>query len=135
MKKGTFIYSVAKQKCPRCHEGDLFVSNNWYSLKNIGKLPDECPVCKQDFKMEDGFFLGATYVSYALTVAITIPLLALAYYLFDLDFMQMLPVLIGIVLIVIPPVIRLSRSIWFNFFVQYEPNALTHEREQTVSVP
>ena len=120
MKKGTFWYSVVKQKCPRCQEGDLFVSNNWYSLKNIGALPDHCPVCGQDYKMEDGFFLGATYVSYGLTIAATVPLLAAAYFLFGLEYMQLLPALVVILIIIMPPVLRLSRSIWFNFFVEYE---------------
>lgn len=121
MEKG-FWYSVVKDKCPRCNEGDLFVSKNWYSFKNIGRMPDRCAVCGQDFKMEDGFYLGATYVSYAITVAVTVPLLALAYYLFRLDFMALLPIFIVLLFVLMPPVLRVSRSIWFNFFVHYEPD-------------
>lgn len=122
MEKGTFWYSVVKEKCPRCQEGNLFVSNNWYSLRNIGGMPDRCPVCGQDFKMEDGFFLGATYVSYAITIAITVPLLALAYFLFQLEYKQLLPAFILLLVVLMPPVLRISRVIWFNFFVQYEPD-------------
>lgn len=120
MEKGTFWYSVVKEKCPRCQEGNLFVSNNWYSLRNIGGMPDRCSVCGQDFKMEDGFFLGATYVSYGITIAITVPLLAAAYVLFHLEYMQLLPLFVALLVILMPPVLRVSRSIWFNFFVHYE---------------
>lgn len=120
MKKGTFWYSVVKDKCPRCNEGDMYVNKNWYTLRNIGAMPDRCPVCGQDFKMEDGFFLGATYVSYAITIAVTVPLLAAAYVLFNLDFMWMLPLFFALLVVLMPPVLRVSRSIWFNFFVHYE---------------
>lgn len=98
------------------------MSNNWYSLRNIGGMPDRCPVCGQDYRMEDGFFLGATYVSYGITIALTVPLLALAYFLFHLEYMQMLPVFVALLLVLMPPVLRVSRSIWFNFFVGYEPD-------------
>ncbi len=119
MRKG-FIYSVVHDKCPRCNEGDLFVNKNWYTAKNIGVMPDQCAVCGQDFKIEDGFFLGATYVSYALTIALTVPLLAVSYFVFNLDFMWMLPVLAVLLFLLMPPILRLSRSIWINFFVYYE---------------
>ena len=83
-------------------------------------MPDQCAVCGQDFKIEDGFFLGATYVSYALTIALTVPLLAVSYFVFNLDFMWMLPVLAVLLFLLMPPILRLSRSIWINFFVYYE---------------
>lgn len=119
MEKG-FWYSVVKDKCPRCNEGDLFVNKNWYTLKNIGAMPDRCPVCGLDLKVEDGFFLGATYVSYGLTVGITVPLLAAAFFLFRLDFMTLLPIFLGLLIVLMPPIVRVSRSIWINFFVHYD---------------
>lgn len=119
MKNG-FMYSVVKDKCPHCNEGDLFVNKNWYKLKGIGEMPDQCAVCGQDFKVEDGFYLGATYVSYGLTVALTVPILAIAFFAFDLDFMALLPLLVVVVLVLTPPIVRVSRSIWINFFVHYE---------------
>lgn len=120
MKKGSFLYSVVKEKCPRCNEGDLFVSKNRYSLRNIGGMPDHCPVCGQDYKMEDGFFLGATYISYAITVAVTVPILAAAYWLFKLDYMDLLPLFVVLLVLLMPFVLRVSRVVWFNFFVQYD---------------
>jgi uncharacterized protein (DUF983 family) len=121
MEKGTFFYSVVKDKCPRCNEGDLFVEKSWFTIKNIAAMPDRCGVCGQDYKVEDGFYLGATYVSYALSLIVTLPLLAVLYFGFKLDFMWMLPLFILLLLILMPPIVRLSRSIWFNFFVHYDP--------------
>lgn len=120
MQRG-FIYSVVKGKCPRCNEGNLFINKNRYTAKNIGKMPDNCPVCGQDFKIEDGFYLGATYVSYAITVALMVPLLAISYFLFNLDFMWLLPVMVVLLVLLMPPILRISRAIWINFFVHYNP--------------
>lgn len=128
MEKG-FWYSVVKDKCPRCNEGDLFINKNWYKLNNIAAMPDRCPVCGQDFKIEDGFYLGATYVSYGITVGLAVPLLAAAYYLFHLDFMALLPILVALLLVLTPPIVRVSRSIWINFFVHYDPEWKKHANE------
>jgi uncharacterized protein (DUF983 family) len=84
-------------------------------------MPDNCPVCGQDFKIEDGFYLGATYVSYAITVALMVPLLAISYFLFNLDFMWLLPVMVVLLVLLMPPILRISRAIWINFFVHYNP--------------
>lgn len=129
MKKG-FMYSVIKEKCPRCNEGDLFKHKGLWSLKEIGKTHDKCSVCGQDFKMEDGFFLGATYVSYAFCIAIAVPILLVLAVGFQVDFLIILGV-IGVVLALFtPPIIRYSRSIWFNMFVHYEKDWKTKEPER-----
>jgi uncharacterized protein (DUF983 family) len=128
VRKG-FLYSVAKDKCPRCNEGDLFVSKNRYSLKNIAAMPDCCAVCGQDFKVEDGFYLGATYVSYAITVAFAVPFLALAYFVFHLDLVWMLALMGIFLLALMPPIVRFSRSIWINFFIFYDEEWPEHAKK------
>lgn len=122
MKKGTFLYSVIKEKCPRCQEGNLFKHPNIYSLRDIGGMPDKCPVCGQDFLMEDGFFLGATYVSYGIAIAISVPILAVMAMVFHVDILLILPVILVVLTLLLPPIMRYSRSIWFNFFVHYDPH-------------
>lgn len=130
MEKG-FMYSVLKEKCPRCNEGDLFKHKELWSLNlsEIGKTHDKCPVCGQDYKMEDGFFLGATYVSYAFGIAIAVPLLLVLWVGFHVDFLIILGI-IGLTLAILtPPIIKYSRSIWFNMFVHYEEDWKTKEPE------
>ncbi|RYF81634.1 MAG: DUF983 domain-containing protein, partial [Chitinophagaceae bacterium] len=36
------------------------------------KMHKECPVCKQPFDIEVGFYYGSSYISYALTIAISL---------------------------------------------------------------
>lgn len=38
------------------------------SFKHFGDMNSECPVCKQDFRIEPGFYFGASYFSYAFNV-------------------------------------------------------------------
>ena len=57
---------------PRCREGNMFIYSNPYNLKNFMNMNDKCPVCKQPFDLEPGFYYGTSYVSYAFTIAITI---------------------------------------------------------------
>ena len=64
------ILNLATCKCPRCREGNMFSYSNPYNLKNF--MNDNCPVCKQLFDLEPGFYYGTSYVSYAFTIAITI---------------------------------------------------------------
>ncbi len=119
MKKG-FVYSVVKEKCPRCNEGDLFKHKGLWSLKDIGATHERCSVCNQDFMMEDGFYLGATYVSYAFAVGIAVPILTILSIGFGVDFFIILGVILVVLLLLTPPIMRYSRSIWFNFFVHYD---------------
>lgn len=119
MKKG-FVYSVVKEKCPRCNEGDLFKHKGLWNLKDIGATNERCSVCNQDFMMEDGFYLGATYVSYAFAVGIAVPILTILSLGFGVDFLIILGVILAVLLVLTPPMMRYSRSIWFNFFVHYD---------------
>lgn len=92
-------------------------------------MPDCCGVCGQDFKVEDGFYLGATYVSYAITVGIAVPFLALAYFVFHLDLVWMLSLMAVFLLALMPPIVRISRSVWINFFIFYDEEWPIHARK------
>lgn len=121
--KGSKIYSILNFKCPRCHEGNLF-SNSIYNLKQVGKMEGTCPNCKLKYAKEPGFFYGAAYVSYALTVGF-----AGAIYLLSILFLASLGwkvhlalIIIGLILL-FPLAFALSRSIWLNMFFNYDPSA------------
>lgn len=120
MFKETRLYSAFRLKCPRCHEGDLFVSKHAYDLPNMAKMPESCPTCGQKYWPEPGFYYGAMYVSYALTIALSVAVFVLMT-LFDVfKISWYLGINSLLILILFPPIFRLSRAIWFNFFVGYE---------------
>ena len=124
-------------KCPKCHEGDLFVKRNAYDLKNLGKMHSKCPHCEEDFLREPGYYFGAAYVSYAVTVALWVAVLVAlitfdtlgwieyGFYTHPATFL-----ITGIVLLIVllPLIYRVSRSIWINLFVHYDKNLRAAEK-------
>jgi hypothetical protein len=69
----TYLVSALANKCPRCREGELFKSKSAYSFKGKStEMNETCPVCHQPTEIEVGFYYGTGYVSYALSVALTV---------------------------------------------------------------
>ncbi|MBN8695908.1 MAG: DUF983 domain-containing protein [Bacteroidetes bacterium] len=118
--KDTILYSVVNNKCPRCHEGNFFETNNPYILNRFDKMHKNCPVCKEDFERETGFYYGAMYVSYGLTVAFGVGVFLLTSVILGYDAVTFL-VTFGVLQIILMPVFyRMARLVWINFFVRYK---------------
>jgi uncharacterized protein (DUF983 family) len=111
---------MLKLKCPRCHEGNLFSVSNPWNLQRMLEMPDCCPVCGQDFKIEPGFYSGALWPSYPLVIALGLLLASLL--LFYPDYYVLIFSVIGFSMILLQPIImRLGRAIWINIFIKYDP--------------
>ena len=126
-KQRSLIGSMLALRCPQCREGHLFENSTPYTFHKIGDTHAECPVCKANLKPEPGFYFGAAYVSWALTVAQWITVLV-ALKVFDalgwIDFGFLTHpgtfLLTGLIvsLITFPYLFRLSRSVWAHFFIK-----------------
>ena len=79
-----------------------------------------CDVCWEDFQREPGYYFGAAYVSYGLTVGFGGFLFVILCGLFDFTALQYLLSFTGLLLLLLPPLYRASRLIWINFFVRYK---------------
>lgn len=131
IKKGTKLYSIARLKCPRCQEGNLFLTNNPYNLKMFDKMPDKCPVCGEDFKRESGFYWGAMMVSHATTTAIVVIVHLIVFRFYGWDIAPNIIAIITVILLLFPIVFRNSRAIWINLFVNYDPTKNNHNNTMT----
>lgn len=118
--KQSLFYSIFNNKCPRCHKGNFFINNNPYNLKQFDKMHHHCEVCNENFERETGFYYGAMYVSYALTVAFGVGLFLLVSVLLGFDAISFLITFAILQVILMPVFFRLSRLIWINFFVRYK---------------
>ena len=67
-----YLASALTCRCPRCREGKLFKNPVSFSFKKTMEMNKTCPVCGQPTEIEVGFYYGTSYVSYALTVAISV---------------------------------------------------------------
>jgi uncharacterized protein (DUF983 family) len=119
--KGSKIYSIFKFRCPRCQEGDVFEDSNPYNFSKLFKMHDNCPHCDLRYELEPSFFYGAMYVSYGYSVAIFVATYILMNMFFEPTIKQIILVLLGVVIVLSPLVLRLSRVTWLNLFVKYDP--------------
>jgi uncharacterized protein (DUF983 family) len=125
LKKGTKAHSILNQKCPHCHEGDLFTERNPYNLKKIFDMPHECDKCGQIYELEPSFYYGAMYVNYGITVAICVAVFVAMMILGDdWELHDYVIGIVGMLLLTAPLTFRLGRAVWINMFVSYDPNAL-----------
>jgi uncharacterized protein (DUF983 family) len=118
--KESKLYSILNNKCPHCHKGNYWETSNPYDLRRFAKMNARCPVCNEDFKREPGYYFGATYVSYGLTVAFGILMYVVLAGLFKMDTIPFL-ITFSILLIVLMPLFyRSARIIWINLFVPFK---------------
>lgn len=125
----SYLVSALTNKCPRCREGDLFVSKNAYTFKGNLEMNEYCPVCHQPTEIEVGFYYGTGYVSYGLTVALSVAtfvawkvLIGLTFDIDDNRIFYWLGTNIVVLVVLQPLLMRLSRSLWLSWFVPYEPD-------------
>ena len=132
-----YFASVISCRCPRCREGKLFQNPLSISLKKNLQMNRECPVCGQPTEIEVGFYYGTSYVSYALTVGLSIVTL-LAWWLIiglsvnDNRFFYWMGFNAVFLVALQPWLMRLSRSLWISWFVKYDPD-WEHHRPVDVS--
>ena len=120
LKKGSKLYSVSKLKCPRCHEGDLYLTQNAYNLKDFDKMHKYCLSCSQKYDIEPGFYLGAMYVSYILTVFVSGISALVLFFLFKINIALIVGFNLALLLFLAPVVFRFSRAVWIIFFVHFD---------------
>ena len=83
-------------------------------------MPERCPVCNQKYELETGFFYGAMYVNYAITIALSIALYVAINVFVDIEWTLFLIIDILLMLILAPYMFKLGRAVWANFFIHYK---------------
>lgn len=86
-----------------------------------------CPVCGQPTEIEVGFYYGTSYVSYAITVGLSIISFIAWYVLIGLStednrLFYWLGINSILLIILQPWLMRISRSLWISWFVKYDPD-------------
>lgn len=126
-EKPSLLLSILQNKCPRCRRGKMYRCTNAYNLKKIMKMYECCPVCGQPLDMERGFYYGTNMVSYTLAVLVSIVsflgwLVFIGMSLHDSRFFWWIGFNAILLVVLQPPLMRLSRTVWLAFFVPYSPS-------------
>ena len=136
--KPNFLWSVLSMRCPRCRRGDMFKNRNPYknlSLHHILDMHPACPVCRQKYNLEPGFWYGTGYVSYGLVVLIS-GISFISWWLIigisinDNRVFYWLIFNSVFVLVLQPWLMRISRVAYLYMFVKYNEN---YEQDDIVS--
>lgn len=118
--KGSKLYSILNQKCPICQEGDYYITKSAYNLRQFDKTHEFCSHCNHKFEIENGFFYGAMYVSYGISVALSVSLFMAIYVLFpSMVYYGYIFIIITGLFVFMPISFRYSRLIWMNLFSSY----------------
>jgi len=117
MPKKSVYYAILNHKCPRCREGDLFKYGILSKPHKFTETYKTCPHCQLVYEREPGFFFGAMYVSYAMTMAVLLGTAFILYNFFgDPDLVVYITAVPAMVLILLPVIFRYSRTIFLHGF-------------------
>ncbi|MBM1104630.1 DUF983 domain-containing protein [Aurantibacter crassamenti] len=124
LKKGSKAYSILTGSCPKCHEESMYKDKNPYHMSNIFEMHERCSHCNTKYKIEPSFFFGAMYVSYSVGIAFAVAAFVISYFVFKASLIGIFISIIATLIAFMPFIIRISRNIWINFFIHYNPQAL-----------
>lgn len=113
-QKSGFAAALAG-KCPQCRKGNMF-QYPLIRLSRFAKMNESCSNCQFRFEVEPGFFVGAMYFSYVVTVAL---LIAVGLVLYTLDFTELFTYIASVLLInllLLPFIFRYSRITFLYLF-------------------
>jgi len=120
-KKGVFK-SVFDMTCPRCREGNLFLTPT-FSYQKLTEMPEHCPVCGQNYLPEPGFYYGAMFISYIWTAWACLFFVGGGVWIFGMSINAAFALLIFIGAIFFFWIFRISRSMWIHIAIKYDPKA------------
>src|SRR6202795_2628723 len=103
------VLAILRQMCPRCRSAKIFRKS---IFAGFPRMQDRCPNCGLKFEREQGYFLGAMYISYVLAL---ITIVALALLLWAVTSWSLQRVTVWAILLFLPlaPTLTLfSRVLW-----------------------
>ncbi|KAF2510115.1 DUF983 domain-containing protein [Flavobacterium zhairuonense] len=122
-KKGSKINSIFTGSCPKCQNESMYEDKNPLHLTKVLKMNETCSHCGLKYQIEPSFFYGAMYVSYALNVAVGIAAFIVSFVFFGASISQSFIAIIITLIVLFPFVLRLSRNLYINMFISYDPKA------------
>ncbi|SHM74773.1 DUF983 domain-containing protein [Flavobacterium saccharophilum] len=123
LKKGSKLNSILTGSCPKCQNESMYSDKNPLHLTKVLKMNENCSHCGLKYQIEPSFFYGAMYVSYGLNVAVGIAAFIVSFVFFGASIEQSFLAIVITLIVLFPFVLRLSRNLYINMFISYDPNA------------
>ncbi len=107
------LLKILNNKCPNRNRGSIFEEKNIYFNFRRPRMNKRCNECELKYSPEPGFFFGAMYVSYGLTVLQGIITFLIARLFFEKMFDPRIIGIIAVVLVLLSSFnMRISRILW-----------------------
>ncbi|KQW98566.1 DUF983 domain-containing protein [Flavobacterium sp. Root420] len=123
LKKGSKLNSILTGSCPKCQNESMYSDKNPLHLTKVLKMNENCSHCGLKYQIEPSFFYGAMYVSYGLNVALGIAAFIVSFVFFGASIEESFLTIVITLIVLFPFVLRLSRNLYINMFVSYDPKA------------
>ncbi len=123
LKKGSKLNSILTGSCPKCQNESMYSDKNPLHLSKVLKMNENCSHCGLKYQIEPSFFYGAMYVSYGLNVAVGIAAFIVSFVFFKTTIEQSFLAIVITLIVLFPFVLRLSRNLYINMFISYDPQA------------
>jgi uncharacterized protein (DUF983 family) len=112
------VRAILRQRCPRCREGDIFRLPLWRGPLTIH---ERCPVCGFKYEREPGYFLGAMYFSYGLSIPPGLAIVLLIWRFTSWPFDTVLLAAFVAYVPLVPAVSRWARVLWLHLDQHFDP--------------
>jgi uncharacterized protein (DUF983 family) len=116
------IRGIVRQVCPRCREGAIYRASLW---RGYLSMHEKCPVCGLKYEREPGYFLGAMYFSYLLSLPPGLILVLLLWRWTGWPFDTVMLGAFVCYLPLVPAVTRWARVVWLYVDRYFDPDPTT----------
>lgn len=121
--QGSKLNSILTGSCPRCQKESMYSDRNPLHFTKVLKMNENCSHCGLRYQIEPSFFYGAMYVSYGLNVAVGIAAFIISFVFLGASIEESFIAIVVTLILLFPFVLRLSRNLYINMFVSYDPKA------------
>ena len=104
------LQAIVTCQCPRCRQGDLF-ERPAYRIDSFSKMFPQCTHCGQDFKIEPGFYMAASYLGYGFTAVISVAGALGSIWLYPkMNTWLVIAMIVVVILVMLPLIFRVACS-------------------------
>ena len=125
--KGQILVKGLRLRCPRCGKGQMFTG--------MFKMRPKCDSCSFRFEREVGYFVGAMYINYGMTVLITFAGYFALDYFTAISFLPNFILWIAICALFPIFFFRYSRSLWLSVDYIFNPSEPSDSKQEGTRQP
>jgi uncharacterized protein (DUF983 family) len=118
----TLIGRAIRLRCPRCGGDKMF--------RGLFAMNERCPVCNLKYERAPGYFLGSTYMSYALTAMVIVPAYVGLRFFWQFTNAQIRWPLAAFAVLFPILMFRHARALWLALDCRWDPALMTTDQDE-----